>query len=86
MKKAVVLAGVVSLCAVGACAEDIGNWNYATSTWNYGPEYGVTNAASGVRLILRCGTVNLNEGSYIKSGGRSVFPQTAGAAALSAKG
>ena len=61
-------AAAVSLCAAGARAADSYYYNTAGGTENLGPE---TQIDSKNRFIVRKGTVNVNEGASIKSGGNT---------------
>ena len=69
--KIAALAIVGTLCAASAWAKDIAVYNNVNSTWNLGPETSnsTTYANSTYRFIVRAGTVNFNNGSYIKAGG-----------------
>ena len=68
-KAAVVIAAVVSLCAGNALAENVIYMDTAGGTANYGPETHIEKTASYQRILVYQGTVNINEGAYVKCGG-----------------
>ncbi len=69
--KIAALTIAVSLCAGNALAENVFFYDTAGGTANYGPETHIEKTASTQRILVYQGTVNINEGAYVKVGGDS---------------
>ena len=65
------LQAAVLFCAADALAEDVIYFNTSGGTKNYGPETHIEKTGSGQRILVYQGTVNINEGAYVKCGGNS---------------